>query len=104
MGMKGAQKAVLEALKDVESSLNPPSCDVYMNVTAKAMPAGSSPKDIIKLLGEQLVNPVMWEQSMVAAIKDGCTEFFELGPNKQLRAMMKRIDPKASEKMTNVAA
>jgi len=62
-----------------------------MNKTATAIGPETSVKDIIKLMGEQLVNPVLWEQCMREAISDGCVEFFECGPGKQLKAMMNKL-------------
>merc|ERR1711972_712602 len=102
--MAGAKDHILSQLEAHEGSLKPPQMKVYMNVTAKAIPIGSPVKDIIKMLGDQLVSPVMWEQSMKQAVKDGVKEFVECGPSKQLKAMMKRIEPKAAEKMINIIA
>ena len=31
-------------------------------------------QDIVKMLAEQMVSPVLWELSMQQAISDGCTE------------------------------
>jgi len=102
--MAGAKDRVLAALEKARGSMNPPRVPVYMNCTAKTIGPDTSVSEIIELLGEQLVSPVRWEQSMQAAIKGGCTTFYECGPNKQLKAMMKRIDPKIQEKMTSVLA
>jgi len=102
--MAGAKDYLLGQLKQVEGSMRPPRCPVYMNTTAKAIGPGTAVQDIIKLLGEQLVSPVLWEQSMQQALKDGCMDFFECGPSKQLKAMMKRIDTKTEQRMKNVLA
>merc|ERR1712151_369644 len=92
--MKGAKERLTAELEKARGGMRPPRCKVYMNVTAQPLGPDAEPKDIIKLLGEQLVNPVLWEPSIQLAIKDGCKEFYECGPNKQLKAMMKRINPK----------
>jgi len=102
--MVGAKDYLLGQLEQIKGSMRSPRCQVYMNTTAQSIGPQTPVKDIIKMLGDQLVSPVMWEQSMQQAIKDGCTQFIECGPNKQLKAMMKRINPKAVEKMTNVLA
>jgi len=102
--MAGAKDHLLEHLEAVEDKMKPPAITVYSNVTGKALPAGTDVKETIKLLSNQLVNAVMWEQSMKQAVKDGAKEFVECGPSKQLKAMMKRIEPKAAEKMMNVIA
>lgn len=102
--MAGAKDSLLQTLRSMKDQMQSPSCKVYMNITAEAIDKNTSVDDIIEMLGKQLVSPVLWEQSMVKAIKDGCQEFFECGPSKQLKAMMKRIEPKAFEKMSNVQA
>lgn len=100
--MKSAQDKLVKALEEALPNMKPPKCTVYMNVTGKPIPAGAEPKEIVKLLADQLTSCVMWEPSMKAMIGDGVTEFYELGPMKQLKAMMKRIDQNMWAKTTNV--
>jgi len=73
-----------------------------MNLTGKRVKAGTPPDEIIPLLVEQITSPVLWEASVKCMVKDGMNEFFEIGPMKQLKAMMKRIDQKTWEKTTNI--
>merc|ERR1712039_920115 len=91
--MKPAQVKLQEMLDKILPKMKPPKCDVYMNVTGKKIKAGTSPNEFVGNLGRQLCSPVMWEPSVRLMIKDGMTEFYEVGPMKQLKAMMKRIDP-----------
>mmetsp|Transcript_50146 Transcript_50146/g.114004 ORF Transcript_50146/g.114004 Transcript_50146/m.114004 type:complete len:534 (+) Transcript_50146:56-1657(+) len=101
--MKPAQEKVGKALDDMLPNMEPPRCTVYMNATAKPVRPGASPKDIIDLLKKQLVSPVLWEPSVKAMIReDGVSEFYEVGPMKQIKAMMKRIDSKIWGNTTNV--
>jgi len=72
--------------------MSPPKCDVYMNCTGGPVRAGSSPHAIIPLLVRQMTEPVLWETSVKGMIKGGVSEFYEVGPMKQLKSMMKRID------------
>lgn len=102
--MQGAKDHLLTQLNAHKASMKSPRCLIYMNTTAETIGPQTTPDEIIAMLGKQLVSPVLWRQSMEAAIRDGCKEFYELGPSKQLRAMMKRIDPATMEKMTNVIA
>jgi len=102
--MQGAKDAILEKLAEVEEKMSKPRRQVYMNVTAQPIGPSTPVHEIIRLLGEQLVSPVKWEQSMNQAIADGLEEFYECGPNKQLKAMMKRINPKVHDKTYNVSA
>lgn len=100
--MQPAQQKLARALDDVSKDMKPPRCAVYMNVTGEPIQAGSDPKVIIELLNRQLVSPVLWEPSVRNMIKHGITDFYECGPQKQIKAMMKRIDPKVWNKTTNV--
>jgi len=92
--MQPAQEKLKKALSDVAPSMKPPRCAVYMNVTGEPLPAGSDPSVITELLSRQLVSPVLWSPSVSRMIQDQVTEFFECGPQKQIKAMMKRIDQK----------
>lgn len=100
--MQPAQEKLEKALKEALPKMSPPSCDVYMNVTGQPLSAGTDPKVILELLQKQLTSPVLWEPSMQKMIKDGISEFYECGPQKQLKAMMKRIDNKMWNKTTSM--
>ena len=79
-----------------------------MNLTGQKISAGTAPSEILPLLGDQLVNCVLWEPSVLGMIKaqgtgvgfpdpcclcvlfpvqDGITEYYECGPMKQLKSM-----------------
>eukprot|EP00413_Alexandrium_margalefii_P027625 CAMPEP_0204561126 /NCGR_PEP_ID=MMETSP0661-20131031/33005_1 /ASSEMBLY_ACC=CAM_ASM_000606 /TAXON_ID=109239 /ORGANISM="Alexandrium margalefi, Strain AMGDE01CS-322" /LENGTH=502 /DNA_ID=CAMNT_0051568515 /DNA_START=44 /DNA_END=1552 /DNA_ORIENTATION=+ len=100
--MEPAKEKLLAALKEVEKEMKPPRCDVYMNVTGKRITPATKPSEIIAMLGDQLCNCVQWKPSMEEMIKDGVTEFYECGPMKQLKAMMKRIDANVFKTTTTV--
>lgn len=100
--MAGAKDHVAGQLAALRSSIKSPRCQVYMNTTGTAIGPNTPVSDIIRMLSDQVTTPVLWQQSMEQAIKDGCTDFYECGPGKQLKAMMKRIDPKVADKMQNV--
>lgn len=100
--MKPAREKLLSALKECEPKMKPPSCEVYMNLTGQKIQAGTPVSQIVDMLGDQLTNCVMWEPAMKAMIKDGINEFYECGPMKQLKAMMKRIDADAWKKTQNI--
>ena len=100
--MQPAQEKLEKALQEAFPKMSPPSCDVYMNVTSECLKAGTDPKVILELLQKQLTSPVLWVNLVQKMIKDGVTEFYECGPQKQLKAMMKRIDNKAWNKTESV--
>lgn len=100
--MEEAKAKLEKALQEILPRLKPPRCTIYMNVTGQPLLAGADPKDMVSLLTRQLVSPVLWEPSVRKMLADGVSECYECGPNKQLKAMLKRIDQKAWNKATNV--
>ncbi|MEG8988274.1 ACP S-malonyltransferase [Ignavibacteria bacterium 4148-Me] len=63
---------------------------VYANVTARPV---QNKDEIKKLLFEQIVNPVRWQETILNMINDGVDEFYEIGPGKVLQGLIKRINP-----------
>jgi len=100
--MKPAQDKLSKALDEMLPSMKPPKISVYMNTTAAAVRPGTDPREIIELMKKQLTSAVLWEPSVRAMIKDGVTEFYEVGPMKQIKAMMKRIDSKVWGSTINI--
>jgi len=90
--MRPAQDRLQAALNDLLPKMKPPRCDVYMNVTGQRVRRGTPPEELLPLLARQLCAPVLWEPTVRTMIRDGLTDFYEVGPMKQLKAMMKRID------------
>ena len=66
-----------------------PACPIYQNVSTFAV---TDPAEIQKNLMAQLTAPVKWTQSMQNMIKDGATEFIEVGPGNVLQGLMRKID------------
>lgn len=52
------------------------------------------PEEIKRILIRQISSPVLWEDSMRRLISDGIGAFYEVGPGRVLRGLMKRIDRK----------
>merc|ERR1712187_1048998 len=100
--MAPAQARLSVALDAALPDMSPPSCSVYLNATGKAYPAGTDPSEIVEQLKRQVVSSVLWEPSIRLMIQDGISEFYECGPMKQIKAMMKRIDQKVWGNTTNV--
>merc|ERR1712216_92612 len=100
--MEPAKEKLLAELKGMEKKMKPPRCDVYMNVTGKRITPATPPSEIIPMMGDQLVSVVKWNPCVQEMIKDGVTEFYECGPMKQLKAMMKRINPQMWKTTTTV--
>ena len=54
----------------------------------------TDPEEIRELLVQQVVNPVRWEASMRYLLDEGYDLFYEVGPGRVLRGLMKRIHRK----------
>jgi len=71
------------------SNFNEPICPIYQNVN------GIGETSLVKIkenLISQLTSPVKWTHSVNQMIKDGATDFIEIGPGKVLQGLIKKID------------
>ena len=89
--MQPADVRLSEALTEV--SLKAPRIEVVSNVDASTH---TDPGEIGELLVQQVVRPVLWEDSVRYLLDQGVDEFFEIGPGKVLRGLLKRINRKVS--------
>lgn len=87
--MKPADDQLAEALAGVE--IKSPRIPVVSNVDALSH---SDPSEIRQILVQQVLNPVMWEDSMRYLMAQGVTQMYEIGPGKVLKGLMKRIERK----------
>ena len=96
--MSSAVPKLRTALDQIE--ISQPNIPVYSNVTG--LPCRST-AEIKTQLAEQVVKPVLWEACIRNMIRDSCgmPVFVELGPGKQLKAMLKRIDREAFKRCLN---
>lgn len=85
--MKPAEEELAEAIDQTE--FKNPICPVYQNVSTKAE---TDPIEIRKNLITQLTSSVKWTQSVQNMIKDGTTEFIEVGPGNTLQGLVRKID------------
>ncbi len=89
--MQPAVGRLSEALS--AATISPPRIPVISNVDARPH---HDPEEIRALLVQQVVSPVRWEDSMRYLLEDGCDAFYEVGPGRVLRGLMKRISRKTS--------
>mmetsp|Transcript_32306 Transcript_32306/g.39710 ORF Transcript_32306/g.39710 Transcript_32306/m.39710 type:complete len:105 (+) Transcript_32306:3-317(+) len=73
-------------------ALRSPEITVYSSQTGERWLPGTPPSAIAEGLVQGLSNPNQWEDTCRAIIDDGVEFFWEIGPMKQLKAMMKHID------------
>jgi len=105
---KGAKKAILlnvsgpfhsslmreiagEFKKELDKTkFSDPKAPIISNVTADYEKGA---EEIKENLVKQLYSPVRWEESIIRIRQEGCNTFFEIGPGKVLKGLLRRIDP-----------
>jgi [acyl-carrier-protein] S-malonyltransferase len=89
--MQSATKRLSDALAGIP--LVQPRIPVISNVDACAH---DDPEEIRQLLVRQVVSPVRWEESMARMLREGFDSFYEIGPGRVLRGLLRRLDRKVS--------
>lgn len=84
--MESAVEKLRDALADVEISKT--RIPVISNVDAQPH---DDPGEIRELLVKQVCAPVLWEDSLRWMIDNEMSEYYEVGPGRVLRGLMKRI-------------
>jgi [acyl-carrier-protein] S-malonyltransferase len=89
---------MLPAVPQLEEALSAvpmhaPRIPVVSNFDAKTH---DDPEEIRGLLMKQVVNTVLWEDSVRSLISQGFSKFYEIGPGRVLRGLMKRTDRSVS--------
>ena len=84
-------KKAAENMKDKIENTNflKPKPDIISNVTAKAEKDANKIKP---LLVDQITSRVRWRESVNYMIKQGVTDFLEIGPGKVLSGLVKKIN------------
>ena len=85
--MNKATYIMREKIKN--TNLEKPKNCIISNVTATETQEVDKIKD---LLIKQIESPVRWRESVIYMIKNGVTNFIEIGPGKVLSGLVKRID------------
>lgn len=101
--MKPAEDELAAILDKMLPKMKPPRCAIYFNITGKKVNAGTEPSEFLDLMKQQLTSEVLWEHSIKQMIMDQVKDFYEVGPLKQLKSMIKRIDQDAFKRTENVA-
>ncbi|MFP3015360.1 MAG: ACP S-malonyltransferase [Wolbachia sp.] len=91
--MKPADEKVLEFLEGIK--ITRPIVPLISNVTAKEE---NDPKVIKALLAKQVISRVKWREMVLYMASRGINKFVEIGPNKVLSNLVKRIDQSISTK------
>ncbi|MFH0935292.1 MAG: ACP S-malonyltransferase [Candidatus Omnitrophota bacterium] len=75
-----------------KAQISPPGIPVVSNYTARPQ---ERPEQIRENLRFQMYSPVKWSDSMKFILSQGVSKFFEFGPGKVLKGLMRRIDSNA---------
>jgi [acyl-carrier-protein] S-malonyltransferase len=89
--MRPADERLADALERI--TLRRPRIPVISNVDARPH---DDPDEIRALLIRQVVQPVLWEDSMRYLLAEGFDTFYEVGPGRVLRGLLRRIDRNAT--------
>ena len=89
--MRPADDRLAEALSGVP--MHEPNIPVVSNVDARPH---DDPEEIRQLLIRQVLQPVRWEESMRHLLEEGFDQFYEVGPGRVLRGLLRRIERKVS--------
>ncbi len=79
------------ALADVPMAK--PRIPVISNVDARSH---EDPEEIRQLLVKQVVSPVLWEDSLRHLLGNGFDSFYEVGPGRVLKGLLRRLDRKVT--------
>ena len=85
--MRSARKPLQEIINSV--NFQDAKIPIYQNVVAKAV---TNLKNIRQNILNQLENPVLWSDTIMKMVKNGMTEFIEVGPGKVLNGLNRRIN------------
>jgi [acyl-carrier-protein] S-malonyltransferase len=88
--MRPADEKLAAALAGV--TLGPPRVPVWSNVDARPH---TDPGEVRGLLVRQVLEPVLWEQTLRGLLEAGCDRFYEVGPGRVLAGLLKRVQRKA---------
>jgi [acyl-carrier-protein] S-malonyltransferase len=87
--MKPADQTLAAALD--RATLQAAKIPVWSNVDAQPH---SDPAEIRALLVRQVLQPVQWEATMRGLLASGVAKFFEIGPQRVLAGLLKRVERK----------
>ena len=90
--MKPAADELKIAFDQTEIS-NPKDIRIIANFNAQYYNDAPS---IVQGLLNQLVSPVLWQKCVEKLIADGVETFYEIGPGRVLKGLMRRINRKAN--------
>ncbi len=87
---KMLEPASVKLASELENiQINKPQIPVICNINAEYLGESDDVKDILR---KQVMNSVLWEQTIRKMIEDGVDTFVEIGPGATLTGFVKKID------------
>lgn len=83
--MQSAYDGLKEGLESLD--ISEPTCPIYSNYTAEPT---TDPEEIRSNVLNQLLNPVLWTQTLQNMEQNGADKFVEVGPGNVLQGLVKR--------------
>jgi malonyl CoA-acyl carrier protein transacylase len=100
--MTDAAKAFADFLAPM--SFAAPQTPVVANATAQWYPVHSASESVKSLLAEQITHSVQWTQSMHLLLRQGVTQFSEMGPGTVLTRLGQQIQKEEDSEFVSTAA
>lgn len=82
--MQTVQEKLNESLDVLLPSLKPPTTAVWMTTEVKILRPGADPAEILEVLKRLLTSPLLYDQCMKAALKDGVREFYHCNATQKM--------------------
>lgn len=111
--MQPAQWGLKAKLREHLHKIRVPWCDVYFNAETNCYLKANGEGDdqpleevkfaVVRFLCESCWSTLRWDKTIQSMIGRGVTHFYECGPTKQLKALMKRVNKEAFENTTTYA-
>ncbi len=86
--MREASLKLKNELEDI--NIKEPVCEIVFNVTGETE---DNPESIKTNLFKQVSQITYWQKSVECMVANGVTVFFEIGPGRVLKGLLKRINP-----------
>jgi [acyl-carrier-protein] S-malonyltransferase len=102
--MQYAADQIEKEWQDFAAKITAPKHTVWSIATAEPVRPGCDPVEVKDTLKKMMTKCVLWEsmcKEIIKELKDPNAEYYEVGPGKQLKTMMKRIDQNAWKNMEN---
>mmetsp|Transcript_12624 Transcript_12624/g.33998 ORF Transcript_12624/g.33998 Transcript_12624/m.33998 type:complete len:359 (+) Transcript_12624:93-1169(+) len=89
---KGAGAKVAAVIERLLPAMKPPRCELFLNQSGRRVPPGKPPQAFADALMSHLSEPIQWESCVTQMMSWGIRQFYECGPNRSIRFMMRHYE------------